>query len=194
MAKREAERTVIQAQAEAQAAPAGRAHRAEVMRAKGYNEKDVLQAEVQKAYAAGLGQMGSNGGSGGALGDVAGLGVALGAMGGIMGMTREAMAPCSEGCRNRHLPPPPPRAGAVGPAPAARVASPPTSAPTAAASARPGGDLGLLLRLRRASPAKFCPECGTNALIQPAGDLGLRLRQQRHYGELLPGVREKASG
>ena len=28
---------------------------AEVMRAKGYTEKDVLQAEVQKAYAAGTG-------------------------------------------------------------------------------------------------------------------------------------------
>ena len=56
---------------------------AEIMRAKGYSEKDVLQADVQKAYAAGLGQMGSNGGGGGsALGDIAGLGVTLGAMGG----------------------------------------------------------------------------------------------------------------
>jgi membrane protease subunit (stomatin/prohibitin family) len=36
--------------------------------------------------------MGANGGGAG-LGDIAGLGVTLGAMGGVMGMTKEAMAP-----------------------------------------------------------------------------------------------------
>ena len=64
---------------------------AEVMRAKGYTERDVLEADVKKAYAAGLGQMGANGGGG--LGDVAGLGVALGAMGGVINMTKNAVAP-----------------------------------------------------------------------------------------------------
>ncbi len=92
VAKREAERTIIQAQAEAQAMRMAGLTEAEIMRAKGYNEKDVLQADVQKAYAAGLGQMGSGGG-GSALGDIAGLGVTLGAMGGMMNMTKEAMAP-----------------------------------------------------------------------------------------------------
>ena len=62
VAKREAERTIIQAQAEAQAMRMAGLTEAEIMRAKGYNEKDVLQADVQKAYAAGLGQMGSGGG------------------------------------------------------------------------------------------------------------------------------------
>jgi len=71
---------------------------AEIMRAKGYSEKDVLQADVQKAYAAGLGQMGSNGGGGGsALGDIAGLGVTLGAMGGVIGMTKDAVSPMFSG-------------------------------------------------------------------------------------------------
>lgn len=92
VARREAERKVIAAQAEAQAQRMAGLTEAEIMRAKGYNEKDVLQSEVQKAYAEGLGQMGANGG-GGALGDVAGLGVALGAMGGVIGMTKNAMAP-----------------------------------------------------------------------------------------------------
>ena len=41
---------------------------------------------------AGLGQMGSNGG-GSALGDIAGLGVTLGAMGGVINMTKNAVAP-----------------------------------------------------------------------------------------------------
>ena len=68
---------------------------AEEMRLKGYNQRDVLQADVQKAYADALGQMGANGGSAGAgmLGDIAGLGVTLGAMGSVIGMTKDAMTP-----------------------------------------------------------------------------------------------------
>ena len=68
---------------------------AEEMRLKGYNQKDVMQADVQKAYAGALGQMGANGGGvgGSMLGDIAGLGVTLGAMGSVMGMTKDAMAP-----------------------------------------------------------------------------------------------------
>lgn len=67
---------------------------AEEMRLKGYNQKDVMQADVQKAYAGALGQMGANGGGGSSmLGDIAGLGITLGAMGSVMGMTKDAMAP-----------------------------------------------------------------------------------------------------
>lgn len=65
VAKREAERTVIGAQAEAQAMKTTGFAEAEVMHAKGYNQKDVMQAEVQKAYAEGMGNMGSNVGSAG---------------------------------------------------------------------------------------------------------------------------------
>ena len=88
VAKRKAERTVIEAQAEAQAEALktrmpGLAE-AEVMAAKGYSQKDVLQADVQKAYAAGIGNMGSNigGGSGGGssvVGDIMGLGIGMAA-------------------------------------------------------------------------------------------------------------------
>ncbi len=67
---------ILQAQAEAEAKKAtgfadaeilrtqGLAE-ADVMRQKGYTQKDVLQADVQKAYAEGLGNMGSGGGNGG---------------------------------------------------------------------------------------------------------------------------------
>lgn len=65
---------------------------AEEMRLKGYTQRDVLQADVQKAYAGALGEMGANGGVSG-LSEVAGLGITLGAMGGVMNMTRDAMAP-----------------------------------------------------------------------------------------------------
>ena len=67
---------------------------AEEMRLKGYNQRDVMQADVQKAYAGALGQMGANGGgSSSMLGDIAGLGVTLGAMGSIIGATKDAVAP-----------------------------------------------------------------------------------------------------
>ena len=83
VARREAERRVIAAQAEAQAQRMAGLTEAEIMAAKGYSQKDVLQAEVQKAYAEGIGNMGPvvSGGSGGnsILGDVLGLGVGMAA-------------------------------------------------------------------------------------------------------------------
>ena len=91
-AEGDAEVIKIKAQAEAEAYKAQAFAEAAEMQAKGYNQKDVIQADVQKAYAGALGQMGANGGGAG-LGDIAGLGVTLGAMGGVMGMTKEAMAP-----------------------------------------------------------------------------------------------------
>ena len=129
VARREAERKVIQAQAEAQAMRMAGLTEAEIMQAKGYNEKDVLQAEVQKAYAAGLGQMGANGG--GALGDVAGLGVALGAMGGVIGMTKEAMSPMFS-----------------------------QQPPAPAAPAAPSPDGWDCSCGQKGVTGKFCPECG----------------------------------
>lgn len=58
---------MVEAQGEAEAAKLKGFAEAEVMRAKGYTEKDVLQADVQKAYAEGLGDMGSGSGGGGSL-------------------------------------------------------------------------------------------------------------------------------
>lgn len=84
VAKKEAERELIKAQADAQASKMAGFAEAEVMRAKGYTEKDVLQAEVQKAYAEGIGNMGSGSGTGGGMmGDIVGLGVGLAAAGNI---------------------------------------------------------------------------------------------------------------
>ncbi|MBR2615161.1 MAG: SPFH domain-containing protein [Clostridia bacterium] len=66
----EARLQMIRAQGEAEAMRATGMAEAEIMRAKGYSQKDVLEADVQKAYAAGMGQMGSNGGGGGGGGGV----------------------------------------------------------------------------------------------------------------------------
>lgn len=89
IAKREAERRVIQAQAEAQATQMAGFAEAEVMRAKGYTEKDVLQAEVQKAYAEGIGNMNISGSGGGVAGDMIGLGVGMAAAGAVSGPMAE---------------------------------------------------------------------------------------------------------
>lgn len=144
VARREAERKLIEAQAEAQAQRMAGLTEAEIMQAKGYNQKDVLQADVQKAYAAGLGQMGAGGG-GGALGDIAGLGVALGAMGGVIGMTRDAVAPMF-GQQEQ-------------------TAAPVPTAPMTPAAPNPEawdctcGAKGLT--------GKFCPECGAKRPEKP---------------------------
>lgn len=84
VAKREAERILIQAQADAQAMQMAGLAEAAVMQAKGYNQKDVLQAEVQKAYAEGIGNMGpaiTSGGGNSVMGEMLGLGVGMAAMG-----------------------------------------------------------------------------------------------------------------
>lgn len=92
--RREAERRLIQAQAEAQAAQMAGMAEAAVMQAKGYNQKDILQAEVQKAYAEGIGNMGVSGGAnigGTVLGDMLGLGVGMAAMGTMAPQVSEMM-------------------------------------------------------------------------------------------------------
>ena len=111
VARREAERKVIAAQAEAQAARMQGLTEAEIMAAKGYSQKDVLQAEVQKAYAEGIGNMGpaisAGGGGSGVMGDLLGLGVGLaaaqavapqigGMMGGILGQNAPSPAPAPQ--------------------------------------------------------------------------------------------------
>ena len=96
VARREAERRLIEAQAEAQAAKMAGIAEAEVMAAKGYNQKDVLAAEVQKAYAEGIGNMNISGSGGGVAGDMIGLSVGMAAAGVVapqLGNMFNGMAP-----------------------------------------------------------------------------------------------------
>ena len=80
IARLKAERRVIEAQAEAQAMRLQGLSEAEVMKAKGYSEKDVIQADVQKAYAEGIGNMGGGSGSGSSVvGDIMGVGIGVAA-------------------------------------------------------------------------------------------------------------------
>lgn len=98
----EAEKLRVAAEAEADAMRARGAATAEVtalqgkaeaeaMHAQGYDQKDVLQAEVQKAYAEGIGHMGANGGGSGVVGDLLGLGVGMAAMGTVAPQMRDVL-------------------------------------------------------------------------------------------------------
>ncbi len=80
IARKEAERELIHAEAQARAARMAGMAEAEVMAAKGYSQKDVLQADVQKAYAEGMGNMNI---SGGGASDLVGLSVGLAAAGAV---------------------------------------------------------------------------------------------------------------
>ena len=146
--KREAERKIIEAQAEAAATKLHGLAEAEVMRAKGYSEKDVITADVQKAYAAGLGQMGANGGGGSsAMSDILGLGIGLQAAG-AMGSQVSGMF-----------------AGLTGQAPAA-------AAPATPAAKAVCAGCGASLP----ENAKFCLECGTK--VAPAVPEGMTVCPQ----------------
>ncbi len=86
-AQGEAEALKIQRAAEAEAYRMQAAAEAEEMRMKGY----TYQQETARQVGLEAMKNGIGGGEGGALGDIAGLGVTLGAMGGVIGMTREAL-------------------------------------------------------------------------------------------------------
>lgn len=159
----EGERRRVAAQAEADAlrltgaaeaevaAMQGKAE-AEVMRAQGYDQKDVLQAEVQKAYAEGIGHMGGGSGGSGVVGDMLGLGVGMAAMGTVAPQLADAVRGLAGGAAGQ-----PVRCPACGkelPAGAkfclecgARVA------PAAREVVCPACG-------RRTPPGKFCTECG----------------------------------
>lgn len=94
-AQGEAEALKIQKAAEAEAYKMQAEAEASEMRMKGYTYQQETARQVGlEAMKNGIG---GDGGTGSGLGDVAGLGVALGAMGGVIGMTKEAIAPIFEG-------------------------------------------------------------------------------------------------
>ena len=128
-AQGEAEALKIKAQAEAEAYKAKAYAEAEEMRAKGYTYQQETARQVGlEAMQNGI----TGGGSGGsALGDIAGLGVTLGAMGGVIGMTKEAISP---------------------------IMSSASDIGTAAASA--ATDRWDCACGQKGISSKFCPECG----------------------------------
>lgn len=137
IAKREAERKLIKAQTEAQETRIAGLAEADVMKAQGYNQKDVIQADVQKAYAEGMGNMAANGGASTGstiVGDILRTGIELTAMNEIIPRTGEILKNISTGENN------------AAEQPAQTVKCP-----------KCGKELP--------ANAKFCPECGQKVEI-----------------------------
>ena len=151
-AQGEADALRIKAQAEADAYRMQAQAEAQEMQMKGYTYRDETARQVGlEAMQNGITGGGNGGGAAGGIGDVASLGVTLGAMGGVINMTKDAMAPImgesqkvGEGFGNVV-------AGNTG-APAAPAQAP--AAPVEGAwNCANCGKTGITSR--------FCPDCGT---------------------------------
>ena len=138
----------IKAQAEAEAYKMKAEAEAAEMQMKGYTYRDETARQVGlEAMQNGITGGGNGGGAAGGIGDVASLGVTLGAMGGVINMTKDAMAPImgesqkvGEGFGN--------------------VVAGNTSAPAAegAWNCPSCGKAGITSR--------FCPDCGASRPVQ----------------------------
>jgi membrane protease subunit (stomatin/prohibitin family) len=161
-AQGDAEAIRIKAQAEAEAYKMKAEAEAAEMQMKGYTYRDETARQVGlEAMQNGITGGGSGGGASGGIGDVASLGVTLGAMGGVINMTRDAMAPImgesqkvGEGFGNVVAGNTQALAGT--PAPAAPAAP---AAPVEGAWNCPScGKTGITSR--------FCPDCGLARPLQ----------------------------
>ena len=152
-AQGDAEALRIKAQAEADAYKMKAEAEAAEMQMKGYTYRDETARQVGlEAMQNGITGGGNGGGASGGIGDVASLGVTLGAMGGVINMTRDAMAPImgesqkvGEGFGNVV-------AGNTG-APAAPAQAAPAAPVEGAWNCTNCGKTGITSR--------FCPDCGT---------------------------------
>ena len=138
-AQGDAEAMRIQKQAEADAYRMQAAAEAEEMRMKGYTYQQETARQVGLGATAAIGLSGANGGGGG-MGDVATLGLTLGAMGSVVNMTRDALNPMMES------------AGQMGAAIGGMVSG-------AVAPAAPAAGWDCECGAKNIS-SKFCPECG----------------------------------
>lgn len=99
VAKMVSGRKIIEAQADADINLISGKAKAEVMREQGYSQKDVINAEILKAFAEGIGNAGSAGSGGGGnnvMGGMVQLGVGMAAMEKVMPQLREIMESLSK--------------------------------------------------------------------------------------------------
>ena len=151
-AQGEAEALKLKAQAEAEAYKMQAFAEAAEMQAKGYTYQQETARQVGlEAMQNGI--TGGSGGTGGNLGDLAGLGVTLGAMGGVINMTKDALNPImGQGAQ-------------IG----AGIGTMVAGDPTASQVQQSGGNTSVTTTTSWNCPScglsnitsKFCPDCGT---------------------------------
>ena len=162
-AQGEADALRIKAQAEADAYRMQAEAEAKEMEMKGYTYRDETARQVGlEAMQNGI--TGGSGGGAGGIGDVASLGVTLGAMGGVINMTRDAMAPImgesqkvGEGFGNVV-------AGGVagGTAPNSAAGAAPAAPVAPVAPAAPVEGAWNCPTCGKTITSRFCPDCGTS--------------------------------
>lgn len=153
-AQGEADAIRIKAQAEAEAYKMKAEAEAAEMQMKGYTYRDETARQVGlEAMQNGITGGGNGGGAAGGIGDVASLGVTLGAMGGVINMTKDAMAPImgesqkvGEGFGN--------------------VVSGNTPDASAAPSAPAEGAWNCPNCGKTGITSRFCPDCGASRPVQ----------------------------
>ena len=159
-AQGEADALRIKAQAEADAYRMQAEAEAKEMEMKGYTYRDETARQVGlEAMQNGI--TGGSGGGAGGIGDVASLGVTLGAMGGVINMTRDAMAPImgesqkvGEGFGNVV-------AGGVAGGTTPNSAAGAAPAASAAPAAPAEGAWNCPTCGKTGITSRFCPDCGT---------------------------------
>lgn len=151
-AQGEAEALKIQKEAEAAAYRMKAAAEAAEMQMKGYTYQQETARQVgMEAMKNGLTGGDGSGGAGGTLGDIAGLGVALGAMGGVIGMAKNAMEPVFEG------------SGRMGQNLAAAMSG---TGNDPGRQARGGADAWDCACGQKNIVGNFCPNCGNKRPVQ----------------------------
>ena len=146
-AQGEAERIKLEGKAEADAYRAQAMAEADEMKAKGYTYNDETRRQVSlEAMQNGLPGTGNSGGNagGGMVNDAIGLGVTLGAVGGIMNMTKEMLNPIMQD--------------------ATAVGQNATAIPSSVAADTWNCTCG-----KNGITSKFCPECGTPKPVPVVG-------------------------
>lgn len=166
-AQGEAEALKIKAQAEADAYRAQAFAEADEMRAKGYTyQQETSRMVGMEAMQNGITGNGDGVGMGSMLGDIAGLGVTLGAMGGVVSMTKDALSPLMQAGAEI--------GGAVVPENNGWACSCGKTSITSkfcpeCGSAKPEEKKGWDCKCGKTSiTSNFCPECGAKKPEEPA--------------------------
>ena len=136
-----AQEEIIKAQAQAEAYRLKAQAEAQEMQMKGYTYQQETQRHVGVGAVENMGKGGGSGGAAGGISDVVGLGVTLGALGGVVNVAKDAMKPVVEGTKEM----------------SEGVASSLKNGWTCPSCGKAG------------ITTKFCPECGTPKPAQQVG-------------------------
>lgn len=156
-AQGDAEVVRLKAEADAEAYRMQAEAEAMEMKMKGYTYQQETSRQVGlEAMKNGLGGGGVAGSGAGVIGDLAGLGIGLGAMSGVIGMTKDAMQPAMDSAQS------------LGQMAESTIAGGAAAGMAAGAAVASGGDTWDCTCGKKGITSRFCPECGNKRPEKPA--------------------------